>query len=262
MRRRRWIMVLGLSMIALALALWWPQSEPRYQGKPLSTWLRGFESDSMEARWQSAEAVRHIGTNALPQLVSALRQPMSRAEPKWRQRLRALLAKQSLIKIPLSRPSDRRAEALAALDALGPMAKDAVPDLEALLHESPPDHRALMVLARTGPEALPALTRALTNDEKVIRHGAQVCLNLLHAHDEFLTPKTGEDAEFMRRGSQFDLMLLRAAFEEYRAAHPEQFIPERIPKPVLPKDFVSPEIPEANRMMPVQPQADSVYEKK
>lgn len=260
MRKRRWIVVLGLSVIALALAICVRQTEPRYQGKPLSAWLRGFESDSMEARWQSAEAVCHVGTNALPQLTSILRLPVARDEPKWRQTLRALLAKQSLINITLSRPPDRRVEALAALDALGPMAKAAVPDLEALLHESPTDHRALMVLARIGPEASAALTRALTNQEKVIRQGAQVCLNLLQTHNESLAPKPGEDAEFMRRGCQFNLMLLRAAFEEYRVQHPEQFTPDGMPKPVLPEDFVPPEIPKTNRMMPIQPKAGSVYE--
>ena len=247
-------------MIALVLAVCWRQAEPRHQGKPLSFWLRGFESETMEARWQSAEALRQIGTNALPHLIAQLRQPVSRQEPRWRQTLRMFLSKQSLIKITVPRPPDRRVEALAALDALGPLAKTAVPDLEALLHESPPDHRAIMVLARIGPEALPALSRALTNDEKVIRQGAQVCLNLLQTHNEFLAPKNGEDAEFMRRGCQFNLMLLKAAFEDYRAQHPEQFTPEGMPRPTSPQDFALPEFPETNRVEAVLPGTPPGYE--
>jgi hypothetical protein len=247
-------------MIALALVVCWRQSELRHQGKPLSFWLRGFESEMMEARWQSAEALRQIGTNALPQLIAQLRQPVSRQEPRWRQTLRTLLGKQSLIKIRVPRPPDRRVEALAALDALGPMAKAAVPDLEALLHENPPDHRAIMVLARIGPEALPALNRALTNDEKVIRHGARVCLNLVQTRSAFLSPRTAGDAEFMRKGCEFNLMLLKAAFEDYRAQHPEQFTLEGMPRPTLPQDFAPPEFPETNCAEAVLPGTPPGYE--
>lgn len=252
MRRWRWIAILVLSGFVL-LAIGWPQSEPGYQGKPLSAWLRGFESETMEARWQSAEALQQIGTNALPQLVAQLRQPVSRQEPRWRQTLRTLLSKQSLIKISIPRPPDRRAEALAALDALGPLAKDAVRALEELLRENPPEPRALMVLARMGPDALPALNRALTNDEKIIRHGARVCLDMQQSRSAFLSPKTADDSEFMRRNCQFNLMLIRSAFEEYRAQHPAQFSADGMPRPSLPPDFMPPEIPETNRVEIVLP---------
>jgi hypothetical protein len=253
MRRWHWTALLVLGGIALALVVCRPPSEPVYGGRPLSFWLRGFESETMEGRWQSAEALRHIGTNAMPQLFATLREPVSRREPKWRQTLRALLDRQSLIRINVPRPPDRRAEALAALDALGPAAKDAVPDLEALLRETPPDPRALLVLARIGPEASPALTRALTNDEKVIRHGARVCLDLMQTNAAFLAPKTAEDAEFMRRHCQFNLMVIRSAFEEYRAQHPEEFSDEGMPRPVLPEDFVPPNLAETNRVEPAPP---------
>src|SRR5262245_4261281 len=99
MRRWRSKMIFALSGVVLFLAVSWPQSEPCYQGKGLSVWLRGFENDDAKARWESAEALRHIGTKALPHLITRLRQPGSRQEPQWRQRLRALAEKQSLIKI-------------------------------------------------------------------------------------------------------------------------------------------------------------------
>ena len=242
-----------LSGIVLITAICWPHSQPHYQGKPLSVWLRGFESDNAKARWQSAEAVRHLGTNALPQLIAQLRQPVTRKESRWRQSLRTLLSKQSLIKITIPRPPDTRGEALAALDALGPIGKDAVPALEDLLHENPPDHRALIVLAGIGPEAIPTLTRALTNNEKAIRLGARVCLNAPKTHSSFLFPKSAEDAEFMRRSCEFNASVLRAAFEEYRAQHPEQFSPDGMPRPVLPPDFTSPELHETNALPPVLP---------
>ena len=246
MRRWRWKALLVLSGIVLLFAIYWPQSEPAYRGKPLSFWLQGFESDKMEARWQSAESVRYMGTNALPSLITQLRQPPIRNEQKWRQWLRAFLSKQSLIKVNIPRPPDRRAEALAALDALGPLAKDAVPALEELLHEAPPDHRALIILAGIGTKAIPALTSALTNNEKVIRLGARVCLNMQKTHSEFLSPRTAEDAEFMRRNCEFKASILRAASEVYRAQHPEEFSADGMPRPSLPPGYTPLLSPETN----------------
>lgn len=260
MRRRRVITVSIVGGLVLVLAMFWSRSEPHYQGKSLSFWLRGFESETMEARFQSADALRHIGTNALPQLLARLREPVLRQEPAWRQRLRAILSKQSFIKINIPRPADRRAEALAALDALGPAAKDAVPALGELLNQKPPDHRALIVLVGMGQEAIPTLTRALTNDEKVIRLGARVCLNMQQTRSAFLSQKTAEDAEFMRRTCEFNACILRAAFEDYRAQHPEQVSPDGTPRPSLPPDFTPPVFPETNRARAVLPQRPSVYE--
>lgn len=252
---RRWPLKTAfvLSGIVLLVAICWPQSEPHYQGKPLSVWLRGFESDNVKARGRSAEAVRQLGTNALPQLIAQLREPVSRGESRWRQCLRTLLSKQSFIKITIPRPPDTRIEALAALDALGPNAGGAVPALEDLLHDNPPEHRALLVLAGIGPEAIPALTRALTNNERAIQLGARVCLNARETRSSFLFPKSAEDAEFMRKSCAFNATVLRAAFEEYRAQHPEQVSPDGIPRPVLPPDFTSPELRETNALPPVLP---------
>ena len=249
--RRPWKTITVLSGTALVVAVCWPRSEPEYSGKTLSIWLRGFTSEDMASRLQSAEALRHIGTNAVPPLIARLHQPSYREEPRWRQQLRALLSKQSFFKITIPRPSDTHIEALAALDALGPMARDAVPVLENLLNDKPPDHRALMVLARIGQEALPTLRRALTNDEKAIRLGARVCLSAQQGHSEFLFPKSVEDAEFMRRNCEFNAYVLRASFEEYRSQHPEEFSPDGKLRPVLPTDFNSPTTFETNVVLPV-----------
>ena len=260
MRRRSWILISVLCGVGLLLAIGWPQAEPEYEGRPLSAWLRGFESDTMEVRWQSAEAVRHMGTNALPLLITQLECKVTVREPRWRQVLRALLDKQSLIKINLPRPANERAEVLAALDALGPAARDAVPALEALLHENPPDPRAPLVLARLGPDAVPALTRALTNDEKAIRFGARACLDMLQSHSEILFPKSPQDAEFMRRTCEFNLKVLKASFEDYKTQHPEQFSPDGRPQPSLPPDFRPSELSETNYAVPALPKTPPGYE--
>jgi hypothetical protein len=238
-----------LSGLLLVLAVAWPLSGPTYQGKSLRVWLKDFEAESPEARWRAAEAVRHMGTSAVPLLIPQLSYGRPHPEPQWRQRIRALLSRQSVIKLHPFRPSDERGQALAALDALGPNAKAAVPALEGLLRERPPDHRALLVLARIGPEAVPTLTRALTNEEKVIRLGARSCLEMMRSHSEVLFPKTPQDAEFMRRTCQFNLTLLQGAYREYQSQHPEQFLADGIdsrPPPRLPPGFVPPRVPTTN----------------
>ncbi len=259
MRRRHWWLVVILGGIIFALAVCWSPSEPHHGGKPLSSWLKGFDSETMTARVESAEAVRQIGTNAVPQLISLLRQPAKPSEAQWKQKLRVWLAKQSLVKVTILRSPDHRSRALAALAALGPKAKCAVPALEGLLQESTPDHRALLVLAGIGSEARPVLQRALTHKEKNIRLGAQVCLNLPQTRTASLS-QTGEDSEFMRRTCEFNAQVLRAALKDYQARHPEQFTTDGRPRPVLPPGFIAPEPSETDGTAVPLPPARPGYE--
>lgn len=241
MRWWRLIIFFSLTGLALLLGIYWRRSEPRYHGRYLSYWIRGFESDVLESRWQSADAVRHIGTNAIPFLLPKLGHPQRGPEPEWRQKFRVLLSKQSVLKIYLPYPADERTEALAALDALGPAAKDAVPALEALLHERHPDHRAILVLGRLGPVAKPTLTRALTNETKLIRSSARICLDMLQTNSDILFPKTAADAEFIRKQCRFNLSLIGATVKDYRAQHPEEFPPYSVdekPPSRLPPGFI------------------------
>lgn len=234
MRRRYWWLVTIVGGIIFALAICWSPSEPQCRSKPLSVWLAGFESETQTIRLESAEALQQIGTNAVPQLISMLRQPAKPSETQWKQKLRTLLAKQSLVKISIPRPPDHRSRALAALAALGTQAKEAVPTLEGLLRESPPDHRALLVLAGIGPEARPVLQRALTHKENSIRLGAQVSLQM---QPTISRSQSGEDSEFMRRTCEFNAQVLRAALKDYQARHPEQFTADGRPRPELPPGF-------------------------
>jgi hypothetical protein len=249
MRRRWWIVIPLLCGILLVVAVGWAQRGPVYQGRGLRVWLRGFDAETAEARWRSADAIRHMGPGVVPSLIPQLAHGRPVPEPKWKQWVRDLVSRQSLVKIAPFRRIDERGEALAALDALGPDAKMAVPALEGLLHENPPDHRALIVLARIGPDAVPVLNRALTNDERVIRMGARACLDGMRSHSDLVFPKTAEDAEFMRRTCRFNLLVLQSAFREYKAQHPEEGLPDRFdsrPPPRLPPGFVPPRVSTTN----------------
>ena len=194
-----------------------PGRGPMYRGRSLRSWLQDFDGDSYPVRWRAADAVRDIGTNAVPFLISQLSHQRAGPEPSWRWKMDQLLSQQSVVKVPPWQPHDDRSEALAALDSLGPNAKAALPVLEGLLSEKPPDQRALLVLARIGPEAAPALNRALNNEERIVRFGARSCLDMMQSNSPIVFPKTPAEAEFARRQCQFNLAILRAAFEDHKA---------------------------------------------
>jgi hypothetical protein len=243
------IVALVAGVGALAGYLVWPH-EPSFRGRGLSAWVRDFEAEQVEKRAMAADAVQHIGQQAVPFLVKRLRSPNAvlRKESwleRWKRRTLEWLSKQSVIKVSPGRRSNPRQQAMAGLDALGPAAKDALPALEKLLRENPPDSQALYVVARIGPAGRPMLTRALTNNEKLLRLEARVCMEMINTHSETLYGAVGfgpDAAVFERRICEFNLRTLRAAFEDYRAQHPEQAFPRGIvetpPPSPLPPDVV------------------------
>ena len=63
---------------ALVLAFWlaWSTREPTYQGRALTAWLRDMEANNrgtISGGAQAQQAVRQIGSNAIPRLLQLLR---------------------------------------------------------------------------------------------------------------------------------------------------------------------------------------------
>ena len=188
----------------------------------------------------AAEAIRHIGSPAVPFLVERL------SEARWKQFTRELQKWQETQGSAVSaagRPRNPRGEALAALDALGAEASGALPALEKLLHETPPDPSALYVIARMGPAGIPVLAKYRNSDVRILRLEANICMEMIASHSEILYPKipVGPDAaSFNRRISEFNLQVIHAASLEYRTEHPEMnfpsnadvTLPPSIPMPV------------------------------
>jgi len=146
----------GIIVAGLTLLCFLSPREPVYQGKRLSVWLEGFDSSYHEA----SQAIRAMGTNAVPWLIRELRHKDS----AFKSRLMQLAGKQSLIKFDDRQTYRRRMRAIAACEALGPAAKRAIPSLTELFNNPKlgVDDRAAFALARMGPEAIPPLTQALT----------------------------------------------------------------------------------------------------
>jgi hypothetical protein len=213
--------------------------EPSYQGRGLSAWLSDFEHEQVERRAVAADAVRHIGTDAVPFLVKRLgyNPDVLRRKSRfalWKRQFLEWVSRHSFGKVsPPRRPPNPSRQAMAGLDALGTAAKDALPALEKLLNETPPDPQALYIVARIGSAGVPMLKKSLTNsassEAKLLRLEARVCLDMIESHSETLYPTVefGPDASYYdRRVCEFNVKVIRSAFQDYRAQHPEMVFPK------------------------------------
>jgi hypothetical protein len=167
---RKSLFLSALMVAALiAVMLWQVRSpdEPTYGGKRLSDWLDEPSALGGDPNTAPAAAVRAIGTNAIPWLLSEFKRGGSTLD--WR--LNELLQKQRLIKYRF--PFDQRVlRALRGFYTLGPLAEPAIPNLLELVESEPgciPE-----ALAGIGAPALPALQQCLTNTKSYATSAGQL----------------------------------------------------------------------------------------
>ncbi|HEX4264075.1 MAG TPA: sigma-70 family RNA polymerase sigma factor [Verrucomicrobiae bacterium] len=117
--------------------------EPSYQGRRLSEWLLDADyGQPQDKRAKAYEAIRKMGAKTLPFLISDLTPGKTAKDAGYRQ-------------------------ATWGFDALGSIGKPAIPKLTKLLEENP--GYVPIALANIGPEALPELFSALTNESFFVR---------------------------------------------------------------------------------------------
>jgi len=164
-------------LIAAAVVALWPrEKEPQYQGKTLSQWLNMYEARGFarggtpREKDQAADAIRHIGTNALPLLVTWL----STETPPWRHKALSYIPGRAPVFRALYRPcvkwllseDIRASETLIAFDILREDASPAIPQLLGLMNNTNArmsSFRAVQVLVKIGPNGLAALCSVVTN---------------------------------------------------------------------------------------------------
>jgi hypothetical protein len=166
--------LLALTAVAGMLAiLLSPASEPIYQGKKLTVWL-GELNASKGTNDPAAQAVRGLGTNALPTLIRLIdrRDYFSTRAQAWLQ------------KIPLVRGTparDQRWQVVCAFKILGPLGAPAARELSAILEQGRHPGYAASCLAAIGLSGLPGLTQALGHKDAKVRFSAASALGgLLH----------------------------------------------------------------------------------
>src|SRR5260370_2105057 len=194
MGKKRGILLAVLFVALLGGLVWVPcrASEPVYQGKPLSAWLKDLYPEWKEdVSPHAVVAFREMGTNAIPALLKIIQSydsPFDRMilEPG---------RMQSLVHFPLvekwhqraSERSHQRLAATLAISAIGTNAKPVLPALTNLLFHTN-THFFSGALAGMGPEGLSALIAALTNQNADIRLSAAMGLKWARSDLNLVVP--------------------------------------------------------------------------
>ena len=194
MKRR--ILFTLLSIVAVGALVWLilpaGESEPVYQGKPLREWLAlyRFHIDGLFGNDQADEAIRQIGTNAIPTLLEMLQEHDSDLKLKWV----ALLRKQNFIQPPQT-ASLHNSQAAMAFHVLGSSDSNAVPALVQIYSRKTSiasQEATVEALGDIGPSASPAATPvlldALTNSDNSLYWYAVLAIDQIHGQPEVFVP--------------------------------------------------------------------------
>jgi hypothetical protein len=178
------ILLLG-AFVAIAFVFSRRESEPSYEGKPLSDWVvlhnprRGELVSDTETN-KAAAAIRAIGTNSLPLLITWIRYE---SPSHSRRVLDPLMHRLPQFLVPRSywRKADPvlAEDAAVAFAALGPSAAAAIPELAAIPITTTNWEsacRAMDALSRIGPLSIPALINIATNSKARCRYVAILAL--------------------------------------------------------------------------------------
>jgi hypothetical protein len=170
------------------------ETEPRYEGKPLSTWLKSyaggcvlstttfldFNLTTKQKVEEANEAVRAIGTNAMPTLLRMLREKDSALKIKFQDTIGRRIfvlnvtGQPRVINLRCATAEQRNLMALYAFWQLGTNAHSAVPELTEIAKKKvTPESQlcAIHALGGIGPAAraaVPLLTQWATNADDTL----------------------------------------------------------------------------------------------
>jgi hypothetical protein len=199
-RRKLLLLLICLGCVAVAVFLF-RTKEPSFEGHTLSDWVAAYAKPETKSqsdqKIEATAAIRHIGTNSIPYLLEWLRYEQPPGKPERLKKLSKPLvwlnnyfgAKGSwALK---DREWDRAEDTVLAFGALGPNAKEAVPELSRLLN-APKNRfgaiRAGHALAIIPEFGLPVLAAALTNAEPHIRGRAALSMAYLGTNGNPVIP--------------------------------------------------------------------------
>lgn len=173
MKRRRILLLLALAVVAAGLALFWPRGprEPVYQGIPLSSWL-GLDPAETTTRH---EAVRALGTNALPWLLNEF----SSQVPTNGFRVGFNNWADRHTRVTFRFRIDRVRRAASALQMLGPAVTPALPELARYFGDGLRASDAVFAMAGAGELAIPWFQKALDSTTAEAEIAAVACLERL-----------------------------------------------------------------------------------
>jgi hypothetical protein len=170
-----------LLMVAALGAICWrllTDSEPSYQGRLLHVWLANFDLYGRKQPEKAEEALRALGTNALPLLTRMIHAK----DPHWKSVFMVLNERQSVIHLDLTEARVIRYRAVEGYRVLGAEAKPSVPFLILLMTSEPSADVRIDVataLGWIGPEAkeaIPILIQVANDPNPLLRRSALFAL--------------------------------------------------------------------------------------
>jgi len=192
MRKRRVFGVLAAcALVALIATLTFPtERQPEYRGRKLEEWLKLYlqSPDRFTDGQEAAEAVRHIGTNALPWLLKWT----DYEPPAWKMMVAtnapAAARKPGYFRSAYLRLLNRPADDLnwlarSGFEILGQQARPALPEVQRRMVDWGKPWRAgiatQIYTQIEGPGGVPALVSALVSTNANCRQSAAFCLATL-----------------------------------------------------------------------------------
>ncbi len=186
--------VLVASLGGLAWLVWIPRvPDPVFEGKPLSRWLWDYADDHIY-KGPADRAVRHIGTNAIPLLLTMLRAKDSKVTLT----LRGLAEKQHLMEFHYDRADWLNYIAAGGMVPLGSLASNAsyaVPDLIRAYDPKGSWRSQVAIICALGcigpaaKDAVPLLLRVLaTNTEAAVLKPTVFALGSVHPEPGIAVP--------------------------------------------------------------------------
>jgi hypothetical protein len=179
--KRVWIAIV-LLFVALAGVIGWrvarPSDEPVYKGKRLSEWLGGYCGEGKTTPEEADEAIRRMGTNAIPILLRLVRGSDAGFMPTVVSVARRL----HIVPRGYRTPAEWNAAGAYGFSALGTNAHSAVPALIEIAKQNntnSPGISAVYVLGVIGQparEAIPLLRQWTTNADANLRRHAMASL--------------------------------------------------------------------------------------
>ena len=207
LRKRGRVLLAAASVCLVGVCAWFilsrAEPEPSYQGKPLTFWLAAFDSGNWNpghpngppapSYEEAVHAFREMGTNGLPYLLRLIQKPHSR--------FTSLLGRAAVslhlgkLQYSLFNSANERYSAASAVQAVGPGASNAVPELLQIYDRNP---RSAFLqqfipgfLGSIGPpaqSALPMLLKATTHTNQLVRQNAIYALGMIGESPEVVVP--------------------------------------------------------------------------
>jgi hypothetical protein len=208
--RKRYRILLVVLLVAVVGGLAWQVLRPRepvYKGKSLSYWL-GKACVFLDGEWdgEAEDAVRQIGTNAIPTLLQMLRAKDSALTGK----LLDLAEKQPFLTIRHTSAYQRNAQAARAFLILEASAKEAVPALIEIYDQNISEMSQLntaSALGSIGPaakSAVPSLLRGMNSPDEDVRSLSIQALGEIHAEPALVVPVLVKSLQDTKSGIKCD----------------------------------------------------------